>query len=66
MLRKLKENGNVIILWTARGWEQYKITKKWLDDHGFNYDQLLMGKPIVDLFIDDRARQFTGWNNVKI
>ena len=57
----LKRNKNTVILWTARGWEQYKVTIKWLSDHGFEYDQLIMGKPIVDFFIDDRARQFKGW-----
>lgn len=63
----LSKNGNTIILWTARGWEQYKVTKDWLDKNGFLYDQLLMGKPIVDYIIDDRARQFGGdWLHVEI
>ena len=61
-LELLKSNGNTIILWTSRGWEQYKITKAWLDKHGFMYDILLMGKPIVDIIIDDRARRFVGWD----
>ena len=61
-VNELFKAGNTIIFWTARGWEQYRITKHWLDSHGFLYHQLLMGKPIVDLFIDDRARQFVGWN----
>lgn len=65
-LALLAENGNTIIIWTARGWEQYKVTKRWLDDHGFVYDQLLMGKPIIDYIIDDRARRFEGWSDVKI
>ena len=59
-LRLLKNNNNIIILWTARGWEQYRMTKTWLEQHGFVYDQLVMGKPIVDLMIDDRAKQFCG------
>lgn len=62
----LKKNGNVIILWTGRGWEQYAVTKHWLDAHHFSYDQILMGKPVVDYIIDDRARQFCGWETVKI
>jgi uncharacterized HAD superfamily protein len=56
------EAGHTIIFWTARGWEQYKITKDWLDRHGFKYHQILMGKPIASVFIDDRARRFEGWN----
>ena len=56
------EEGHLVILWTGRGWDQYRITKKWLDDHGFKYAQLLMGKPIANLIIDDRSRQFVGWD----
>ncbi len=65
-LNLLKSNGNTIILWTGRGWEQYKVTKMWLDDNGFPYDQILMGKPIVDLIIDDRARRFVSWGIVDV
>ncbi len=54
--------GHTIVIWTARGWEQYKITFKWLNDHGVKFDQLLMGKPIVDAIIDDRAFRFEGWD----
>lgn len=61
-INDLFNSGHTIIFWTARGWEQYRITKHWLDSNGFNYHQLLMGKPIVDIFIDDRARQFVGWD----
>ena len=59
-VNRLFSEGHTIIFWTARGWEQFKITKKWLDDNGFKYHQLIMGKPIIDIFIDDRARQFEG------
>ena len=61
-ISQLKARNNTIIFWTARGWEQYKVTKKWLDDNKFEYDQLVMGKPIVDLIIDDRACRFIGWS----
>jgi uncharacterized HAD superfamily protein len=65
-LKKLKRNGNTIILWTGRGWEQYRVTKAWLDRHGFPYDQILMGKPVVNLIIDDRARQFQSWSQLEV
>lgn len=54
--------GHTVIFWTGRGWDQYLVTKKWLDDHGFKYAQLLMGKPIANLIIDDRSRRFEGWD----
>ncbi len=58
----LYDAGHTIIFWTARGWEQYKITAKWLQDNGFKYHQILMGKPQATIFIDDRARKFEGWD----
>lgn len=54
--------GHVVVLWTARGWDEYKMTERWLSDHGFRYTQLLMGKPIGNLVIDDRAKRFVGWD----
>jgi uncharacterized HAD superfamily protein len=61
-LSKIYDAGHTVVIWTARGWEQYRITKDWLDRHGFKYHQILMGKPIASLFIDDRARRFEGWD----
>lgn len=65
-LKMLKDNGNTIILYTARGWEQYRMTKAWLDENGFAYDQIVMGKPIADVWIDDRARHFKGWADLNV
>jgi len=62
-LQKMSSDGHILIIWTARGWDQYRMTKEWLTKHDIPFDQLIMGKPIVDIFIDDRARQFTSWDN---
>ena len=61
-VNKFTAAGHVVVIWTARGWEQYRVTRKWLDDNGFQFAQLLMGKPIANLIIDDRSRQFLGWD----
>lgn len=61
-VNRIYEAGHTVILWTARGWEQFLMTQDWLNRYGFRYHQLLMGKPIGTLFIDDRARQFVGWD----
>jgi hydroxymethylpyrimidine pyrophosphatase-like HAD family hydrolase len=60
-LERMRRDGHTIVIWTARGWEQYRMSKDWLDRHGFCYDQILMGKPVADVFIDDRAQRFEGW-----
>ena len=57
----LYSKGYTIIIWTARGWEQFRSTEYWLKNNGIQYHTLLMGKPIVDHFIDDRAIAFSSW-----
>ncbi len=61
-VNELYDAGHTIIFWTARSWSEFKMTKSWLDKHGFKYHQLLMGKPIASVFIDDRAIRFEGWD----
>jgi ribonucleotide monophosphatase NagD (HAD superfamily) len=61
-LAKLKAAGHTIIVYTARGWAEYNVTKRWLDEHGMTYDALHMGKPIAHVWIDDRAIQFRSWD----
>ena len=63
-LRKLRAAGYVVVVYTARSWGEFRMTKRWLDDNGFEYDGLHMGKPVADLWIDDRALRFTNWNDV--
>jgi hypothetical protein len=60
-LAQLRAAGHTVIIYTARNWPEYRVTKKWLDDHGFAYDGLHMGKPVADVWIDDRAIRFTNW-----
>jgi dTDP-glucose 4,6-dehydratase len=57
-INKLYDSGNTIIYWTARGtgsgidWRDVTETqfKKW----GVKYHELKFGKPIYNLFIDDK------------
>lgn len=60
-LRALKDAGNTIVIYTARGWAEYNVTKHWLDEHGMAYDAIHMGKPIAHIWIDDRAIAFKNW-----
>ena len=60
-LQKLRAAGHIVVIYTARGWGEYRVAKHWLDEHGFEYDGLHMGKPVADVWIDDRAVRFTNW-----
>ena len=65
--RQLKQEGHTIIIYTARRMETHrnnvgavirdigKITIDTLEQFQIPYDELLFGKPIADMYIDDRA-----------
>jgi uncharacterized HAD superfamily protein len=63
-LLELREAGHTLVIYTARSWSEFKMTKRWLDEHKIPFDALQMGKPVADCFIDDRAIHFTEWSDV--
>lgn len=64
-INALYEAGNHIIIFSARGWIEYEVTKDWLDRYGVKYHQLILGKPFADIYVDDRAIRFTTWKKIK-
>ena len=60
----LYNKGVFIILYTARGWAEYSMTVNWLNTHNIKFDTLICGKPIYDYWIDDRAIEFTSWEDI--
>jgi len=62
LLQKLKEEGHYIILHTAR-WKNDKIqTFNWLKLNNIPFNELHMGKPSADLYVDDRGFKYD--NNI--
>jgi capsule biosynthesis phosphatase len=67
LLLFLKKEGHEIIIYTARRMETHKsnigkvlkdialVTFATLDKFGILYDEIIFGKPIADIYIDDRA-----------
>ncbi len=39
------DQGHIITFFTSRTEEHRQVTEKWLDENGFNYHAILMGKP---------------------
>lgn len=61
----LYEAGHTIIIYSARTWVEYEMTVDWLQKNGIKYHQLFMGKPIGDVWIDDRAITCKeNWNEI--
>ncbi|MFK7851861.1 MAG: capsular biosynthesis protein [Akkermansiaceae bacterium] len=75
-LKSLKEAGHYIILNTARHMatcksnvgmviaRQGKTLIHWLEEHEMVYDELWFGKPHADVYIDDNAYRFEGWDKI--
>ena len=63
-VNKLYEEGNTIVFFSARTWMEFEMTTDWLKKHGFKYHQLVLGKPIGDVWIDDRALSFNNWESI--
>jgi uncharacterized HAD superfamily protein len=61
----LYDAGHTIIIYSARTWMEFEMTTAWLKQQGIKYHQLLLGKPIGDLWIDDRAMAFQdNWEDI--
>lgn len=54
-VNKLKEQGNMIMLYSSRQWGLYDLTRRWLKKNRVKYDALILGKPSGDYYIDDKA-----------
>jgi hypothetical protein len=64
-INKLYDEGHTIIIYTSRTWMEYEMTTSWLKQHKIKYHQLYMGKPIGDIWIDDRAIRFqNNWEEI--
>lgn len=67
LLRKLKVKGHIIIIYTARRMKTFehnvgavikdcaRITLDTLEKFHIPYDELIFGKPLADIYIDDKA-----------
>jgi mannose-6-phosphate isomerase-like protein (cupin superfamily)/uncharacterized protein YheU (UPF0270 family) len=60
-VRRLKEKGHMITIWTGRGTVSGKnydeLTREQLQRWNVPYDGLLFGKPDYDIYIDDKSFQ---------
>lgn len=54
-INRLHFEGHTIILWTGRHWNHLETTINHLKKSHISYDTLLMGKPPVDYYVDDKA-----------
>lgn len=63
-INNLYAEGHTILIYSARTWMEFEMTSDWLKKHKIKYHQLILGKPVGDIWIDDRAIQFDNWKTV--
>lgn len=63
-LNKWFDEGHIITFFTSRTEDQREVTEIWLNQHGFKYHGLLMGKPRGGNYhwVDDRAVRATRYS----
>jgi len=61
-LKRAKKIGYRIIIFTSRNWIEHAELEKYLNDNNICYDILICGKPIGDIYIDDRA--INNWDDL--
>jgi capsule biosynthesis phosphatase len=74
-LQKLNSEGHYIIIHTARGMttengnidaiykRHYTSIYNWLTKWNIPFDKLILGKPLADFYVDDRAIFHKDWRN---
>jgi capsule biosynthesis phosphatase len=75
-IRALRAAGHYLILYTARHMKtcggnvgqtiarQGATIFDWLKRHGIEFDEIHFGKPHADVYIDDNAIRFDGWDQI--
>jgi len=56
-IRHCYHDGSRIILYSARLKRDRKITIDWLTKNNVPYHELILGKPLADVYIDDKAKR---------
>jgi len=54
-INELFQDGHAVILYTGRHWNHLSQTKRDLERYGVDYTTLVMGKPVGDVYVDDKA-----------
>ena len=74
-LKTWKDEGHYIIIFTARHMKTCDgdtgkilarigaMTLNWLDRYEVPYNEIHFGKPYADVYIDDLAIKFSGWED---
>ena len=63
-MRRLKQAGWFVFIYTTRRDCNEKVIKRWLREHGVQYGMLVLNKPPASVIVDDHAVRFVDWDSV--
>jgi len=63
VVNNLFKQGHYIVFFTSRPSWDYEVTKEWLIKNEIRFNQLIMGKPLGDVYIDDKNMLLEDFQN---
>lgn len=54
-VNNLRTKGYQIVIFTARSWQDHGMIVAWLLAHEVPFDQVVCGKPLGTIYVDDKA-----------
>lgn len=61
----IRSKGLKPVIFTARGWDEHEIVKKFCKKHELDIEFIICGKPLLRYMIDDRSLEFKGdWKEI--
>jgi hypothetical protein len=63
IMERLKKEGHTVIIHTGRHILNLEVTKTWLWRNQVPHDIIQFGKPVADLYIDDKGVRFEEWKD---
>ncbi len=54
-LRKIQREGGKVVLWSAREGDSLNVAVCVCEAYGLVFDSIAVGKPLADMYIDDKA-----------
>ena len=52
--RELTDNGEQIVIHSARHWADYPAMERWLKEHDVPYHAIVLGKLVAKRYVDDK------------
>lgn len=63
VVNEVYDKGGTVYIFTGRHMMSEQVTRRWLDNNGVKRHCVFYGKPVADIYVDDRAVSYDGNHN---